>query len=163
MLRNAFEKKNNNSFPMSFIKRKLEEAGLDVYDTPKVIARYLVANKILYVGLITLCYKRKPLFTFCKKYGVEGMLTNRFPKVYTYGKKYYNNKVNKISKSKFYGGVTKFIGLNPKTTIHSILEASLMYKLALPISFPLLMYGSAYPYLKQARAKEKELNESKQK
>lgn len=148
-----------------FIKEKLERSGIDVYDTPKVLVTYGLLNKVLYGGLVVLCYKRQPFFRFCKRYNVERMITNKFPKIYAKSKKYYTKKVNKISKSKFYSSVTRFFGLDPKKTINGVAEASILYKLLLPISFPVLLYGSMYPYRKTPSSiiPEITLKESKQK
>lgn len=148
---------------MNYLKKKIEDAGIDVYDTPKVVGTYLVANKILYGSMLFLCYKRQPLFRFCKRFGVEKMILDKFPRVYTRGKNYYNKKVTSLSESKIYNKTITFIGLNPKKTINTVFEASLMYKLCLPLSFPLLMYVSMHPYRKLESQLDRKLDHNLEK
>jgi hypothetical protein len=135
---------------MNYIKKKLEATGIDVYDTPKVIGTYLLANKILYGSMFVLCYRHHVLYNLCKRYRVESFLMNKFPKAYARGKQYYIKKVDSVSKSKIYNKTTKFFGLNPKNTLNTILETSLLYKLSLPITFFPMLWLSAYPYRKQS-------------
>lgn len=145
---------------MNYLKKKIENSGIDVYDTPKVIGTYLIVNKILYGSMLVLCYRRHSFYNFCKKYGVEKIFMNKFPKIYMRCKNYYNKKVISLSNNKIYNKATTFIGLNPKNTINTIFETGVLYKLCLPVSFPTLMYVSMYPYRKEKKKLKLKLNNS---
>jgi hypothetical protein len=129
-------------------KKKIEDKGINPLDVVKVLATFKVLNFAIYGGMIALCYKKHPLIGLSNRYQLEKKLATQFPKVYARGTEFAARQITKLSQNTMYRkAVTKF-NLSPTNLTKSTVEASIMFKLLIPVVFPLSFYTSVKMFKK---------------
>jgi hypothetical protein len=124
------------------MKQKLQDKGIVLSNVPIVLITFKVINFVIYGGMLALCYKKHPLINLSNKYKLEQTLLTKYPQFHARSSKFITNSIEKISKNQWYAKFVNKCNLNPENTIKSTVEASVLYKLCLPVIFPLSFYGS---------------------
>jgi hypothetical protein len=114
---------------------------------PTEVAQIAIAMKVInmavYAGMIGYCYKRHPLQVLDRRFLLQQRLQTKWPTIFAYGHQMYTRTTQICVNNQWFQKTMQRFKLEPRNTIETIAEASILYKCGLPVILPVSFLAAA--------------------
>lgn len=90
-------------------------------------------NMVAYLAMV----RWRPLQALNHRYQLDALASAQFPRMHAYGLLFYQKTLSTVSQNSYFQRTCRRFNWCPETTVQRVAEASVFFKLTLPVSLPL--------------------------
>lgn len=127
------------------LKRFFRSKGIEKKSIPKAILTLKGVGYLTWLGTLGICYRYQPLQKLVKSGWSKRVYQNmikRYPNAHSRTKEWILKKTDQLANWKYFRWIPRTMGLKKKKFSKAIAENFVFYKLTLPITLPIQLYGT---------------------
>ena len=127
------------------LKRFFRNQGITKKDIPKALITLKGLGYLTWLGTLGVCYRYQPLQRAIRsgwsKRAYQGVI-KRYPNAHAKTKGWILKKTDQLANWKYFRWMPRTMGLKKKKFSKAIAENFVFYKLTVPVTLPLQLYGT---------------------